>query len=363
MRPDATNHSVAAPRVLIVEDDAQVAQEISLILEGAGYQVSARVASAAAALELLAGSRPDAVLLDIVLEGDVDGIALAEQIRLHYQIPVLFLTVRSDLAHRARALATDPYAYLMKPVDAQALCTALAMALHNAERDRQLRDNQRWLTAVLSSLHEGVIMADKQGRISALNRAAEVLLGRATEQVAGQPLASVLVLESPAQMRQLEAILTRVIHFAEVMREPLEVGLQGSGGVPRPTAIALAAVTQEQGAVAGVVVSLLDIAAQVDARQRLENLNAELEARVAQRTAALQQASAAKNRFLGEMSHELRTPLIPVVAYSELMALDPSLSADTRSMAREMLASGEHLLGLIGQLLAASENDQPPLKP
>jgi len=358
---------MSTPSILIVEDEALTAEDIRAHVEEAGYEVSAIAASATEALDLLAGSRPDAVLMDIVLEGEMDGIAAAEQIRKLYQIPVVFLSAYSERELVERAQATQPYGYLLKPFDQRELRTTLALALHNAARDKEMRDQQRWLQAVLASLHEGVIMADRQGRIMALNRAAEVLLDRQTDQVAGAPLTTVLNLASPAQTVQLTEAMTRATHLGEAMPAPVEVDLLGPGGMPQPTALAVSPVTRDDGTLDGLVLSLVDVSRQREARQRLKNLNAELEQRGTERTGALQQAtlraeaaSAAKSNFLARMSHELRTPLNPIVAYAEMMTVDRSLPEDTRAMAEDMLAAGQHLLDLIGQLLAASEQDGLP---
>lgn len=357
---------MSTARILIVEDEALTAEDIRAHVEEAGYEVSAIAASAAEALALLAGSHPDAVLMDIVLEGEMDGIAVAEQIRKLYQIPVVFLSAYSDRELVERAQATQPYGYLLKPFDQRELRTTLALALHNAARDKELRNQQRWLQAVLASLHEGVIMADRQGRIMDLNRAAESLLDQQANQVKDQSLTTVLTFANPAQTVQLAEAMTRATHLGEAMPAPMEVDLLSPTGLPQPTALAVSPVTRDDGTLDGLVLSMVDIRRQREARQRLKNLNAELEQRVTERTADLQRAtlraetaSAAKSLFLARMSHELRTPLNPIVAYSEMMVTDSKLPEETRAMAEDILTSGQLLLDLIGQLLAASEQDVP----
>lgn len=117
--------------VLVVEDERIISMALSSMLRGLGHQVAGCVASGEAALEALERLKPDLVLLDIHLEGDLDGIATALAIRERKGPPVAFTSAYTDAATRQRALALEPLAFLAKPLaphDIKALVAALPAA-------------------------------------------------------------------------------------------------------------------------------------------------------------------------------------------------------------------------------------------
>ena len=106
--------------ILIVEDDRIVAEALQESLAGMGYHAYAVAATAEEALRHVSNWCPDVVLMDIGLQGPLDGIDTAQVLRSRYAIPVVYLTARTDAATLARAQETEPYGYLRKPVSAPA---------------------------------------------------------------------------------------------------------------------------------------------------------------------------------------------------------------------------------------------------
>lgn len=116
--------------VLIVEDEPLIAEDIRLFLGNINYTVAGVAYSSTKALDLLATRHPDAVLLDITIKGDMDGIDIGEIIRKKYHIPFIYLTSHSDEDTIARAKHTLPDGYLLKPFDERDLLTSLEMAVY-----------------------------------------------------------------------------------------------------------------------------------------------------------------------------------------------------------------------------------------
>jgi len=115
--------------VLVVEDERIISMALTSLLRGLGHRVVACVASGEAALVALEGLRPDLVLLDIHLEGGLDGIATAQAIRERNGPPVAFTSAYTDVETRQRAQVLEPRAFLSKPVcthDIKKLVDALA---------------------------------------------------------------------------------------------------------------------------------------------------------------------------------------------------------------------------------------------
>lgn len=121
------------PSILIVEDDPIVASDIKLKVRDFGFDVCGTAANGERAIELAHKHRPQAVLMDITLEGGMDGIAAAESIRSALHIPVVYLTAHSDQATVQRAKLTLPYGYALKPVREIELKIALEMALYTGQ--------------------------------------------------------------------------------------------------------------------------------------------------------------------------------------------------------------------------------------
>jgi len=118
------------PSVLIVEDERIIAMDLKFKLSHLGFCVKAAVPSGEKALDFLNQSRPDLILMDIMLEGQLDGVETTQQIFKHHQgIPVIFVTAFTDTATYDRAMATRPHAFLSKPVDMEDLQAAVRTAI------------------------------------------------------------------------------------------------------------------------------------------------------------------------------------------------------------------------------------------
>lgn len=118
-------------QILIVEDDAIVAQDLKNRLTGMGYFVISITSTGEEAIEKARHYRPEVVLMDIHLAGEMDGITAAAQIGEKYHIPVIYLTAYSDEETLSRARETRPAGYVLKPYDPRNLYVAIEMALYS----------------------------------------------------------------------------------------------------------------------------------------------------------------------------------------------------------------------------------------
>ncbi|HCZ13503.1 MAG TPA: hypothetical protein DHV85_02670, partial [Candidatus Accumulibacter sp.] len=205
-----TGNAATGQTILVVEDDPLVARALALRLAAVGYAIAGPVASASAAVALAASERPDLVLMDIILAGDVDGIEAAREILEAQRVPLLYLTAYSDEERFARARITAPYAYLIKPYNDRELQLAIELALQRHQRDRLLqleaeRQERRIdeLATTLSALVEGssdcIFAKDADGRYVLCNHAFEQLLGRSREEILGRRDAALFAAEVAAR--------------------------------------------------------------------------------------------------------------------------------------------------------------------
>lgn len=130
---------MAGERILVVEDERVVARDIEKRLKKLGYAILASVASGEEALIKIAELQPDLVLMDIQLKGKLDGIATAEQVRIDYDIPVIYLTAFADEDTLQRAKATEPFGYIVKPFDEKDLHVTIEVALRRRLAEAAIR--------------------------------------------------------------------------------------------------------------------------------------------------------------------------------------------------------------------------------
>jgi diguanylate cyclase len=151
-------------KILIVEDESIIAEDISDSLISRGYSITGIVYSGEEAIESAAQFRPDLVLMDVNLQGEIDGITAAEEIRSRFQIPVVYLTAYADENTLRRVNATKPFGYIVKPFEEKNLHTTIQIALHRHQHDcltnlpnrsllreqlRLLLDTQKELPAII----------------------------------------------------------------------------------------------------------------------------------------------------------------------------------------------------------------------
>lgn len=143
-----------ATKVLIVEDEGVVALDITQELESAGYSVVGHVVSGEAAVAKAGELRPDIVLMDIHIQGEMDGIAAAEQITSRFNIPIIFVTAHADEATLQRAKLTRPYGYVIKPFEPNELRANIEIALHRYKAAPVEEETEE----LLPLAHEGITL-------------------------------------------------------------------------------------------------------------------------------------------------------------------------------------------------------------
>lgn len=141
-------------KILVVEDEIIVAQDIACRLKKLGYAVTAIVASGEEALEKVEENPPDLVLMDIVLKGEMDGVTAAAKIRTKIDVPTVFLTAYADEKTMQRAKITDPFGYIIKPFQQNDLRVAIEIALHRHEIETKMRAALKDSEAARESVEE-----------------------------------------------------------------------------------------------------------------------------------------------------------------------------------------------------------------
>jgi adenylate cyclase len=132
-------------RILVAEDEKIIAIDIKNTLKGLGYDVIGIVSTGEEAIRLAGELRPDLVLMDIMLNGKMNGIEATKIILPQFDIPVIYLTALSDNETLDKAKITEPFGYVLKPYDARVLNSAIEMASYKHKIDSELRKKTREL--------------------------------------------------------------------------------------------------------------------------------------------------------------------------------------------------------------------------
>lgn len=178
--------------IVIVEDEPIVAMDIKRCLKQLGYQVAGVAANSEDAVQQIVDNRPDLVLMDIRLKGDIDGIETAWRIRQRVNVPIVYLTAHSDPETLERAKFTEPYGYILKPYEDRDLHTTIEMAIHRFHKVTEIVDNERSLQMILRSIGDAVIATDSYGYVTYMNAVAEVVTGLRRSDAVGRKMCDML---------------------------------------------------------------------------------------------------------------------------------------------------------------------------
>lgn len=119
-----------SPQILIVEDESIVAEDIKATVQKMGYSVAGVVSSGEDAVKEAEAKRPNLILMDIMLRGEMNGIEAAGKIRSSQSIPVIYLTAYADDKIIQEAKLTEPFGYITKPFENRELHSSIEMALY-----------------------------------------------------------------------------------------------------------------------------------------------------------------------------------------------------------------------------------------
>src|SRR5271157_257701 len=167
----------AAARILICDDELLVAEDMALTLRDLGYETAGMVATGEEAIRKAEEVRPDLILMDINLAGEIDGIEAVEQIRAQFDIPVIYLTAYAEEDVFERAKQTEPYGYVGKPVRLLELRYTLETALYKHQADRRIRESEERFRKVFEQGPIGMGLVGTDGRFLVVNPQLRQMLG------------------------------------------------------------------------------------------------------------------------------------------------------------------------------------------
>ncbi|MBI5409627.1 MAG: response regulator [Nitrospirae bacterium] len=178
-------------KILVVEDEAIIARDLQWRLQRMGYDAPFAVATGKDALDKTMEYKPDLILMDIMLRGQIDGIETTERIHASRDVPVIYLTAYADDEILERAKVTEPFGYLIKPIEDRELHSAIEITLYKHRLEKKLREEiserkrsearlikaeQEW-EDTFNTITDMITIHDKDFNIIMANKAAQKILG------------------------------------------------------------------------------------------------------------------------------------------------------------------------------------------
>ncbi len=292
------------PKIIVVDDESIIAMSVELKLKSMGYDVLDVAWSGEEGVRMASDLRPDLVLMDIRLGGNMDGIEAARRIRAETGIPIVFLTAFSDEETLHRAKVTEPFGYVLKPVVDRELRIVVEMALYRGKAERALMLSEEKFRTVLETANDAVVSSGSGGNIVFFNKAAEQLFGFSSSEAAGLPLTELIPARHQEKInRHLESLPAADRGGAE--GRTVEAHGRRKGGSEFPAEWSLSTWQTVDG--------LFFTALVRDLTERLRAQEAH------RRNLEYEELNRAKDEFLAVVSHELRTPLTSMLGWTSLL--------------------------------------------
>jgi signal transduction histidine kinase len=244
-----------------------------------------------AALSAVQKYQPDLVLMDIMLPGDMDGIETVVRIKEVVDIPVLYMTSDDTMERWEQAKATNPYGYILKPIEEKTLHFNIQLALNRhqiaqlqKETIRMQEKYRRGLESIINNRIDAILVTDKEGVILFANPMTEIIFGRKPDELLGQLLGKILNLNDTMDIDVIRS--GNVTGVGEIRSEEIEWQDKHSN-----------------------LITIRDVTEKREAQETLRKANMELT-----------KLNEMKTDFVSTASHELRTPLTAIKNAIEILS-------------------------------------------
>ncbi|MBL4716377.1 MAG: hypothetical protein COC01_04360 [Bacteroidetes bacterium] len=246
-------------RILIVEDELIIAEDIRLSLNEMGYDIPEIATTGEEAINKVETTDPDLVLMDINLSGKMNGIEASGYIQENYKCPVVFLTSQADQNTLNAIRKSGTYGYVHKPYDERELQIVLEMALYKHQMEMQLKESEEWLSVTLKSIGDAVIATNEKGTIKFMNLLAENLTGWSATEAIGKKINKVFHITSEQTGKRVADPITNAIAKSEVVKFEMDVVLTSKNGKKFPVDDSAAPIIKDDGSIIGGILVFRDI--------------------------------------------------------------------------------------------------------
>ncbi len=340
--------------IMIVEDEAIVAKDIATSLAGLGYSICGVLSSGEEALVAAQKLRPDLILMDIMLQGKMDGVETARQITANYGIPVVFLTAYSDERTISRAKETNAYGYLLKPFEERELRTTIEMAIYKSAMERQLKQNREWLASILRSISDGVLTTNLEGVIEFCNPVAECLTGWTAEEMILSRISDVVALRKGREMTPVEINPAAIIQSQTSSAAENDVVLVAKDGSQVEVEYSTTPLKHADGNVVGIILVIRDVTARQKALAREQAL---------QRRLSRAQRMESVGMLANGVAEQLRRIVGPIVEYPNMILNKMLTDNDIKEDLAMIQHSAQKAIEILSNLITLGQMKDFPTEP
>jgi PAS domain S-box-containing protein len=294
-----------SPRILVVEDEAIVAFDFKQRLQRLGYTIVGVAHDGEEAVWKTQSTKPDLILMDINLGDGISGIETAMLIRKNQDLPIIYVTANSDEDTVKRAVRSGPFGYILKPFEDRELETAIRMGLAKHVMDQRLKESESWFQATLTSIADGLIATDAEGRIKFFNPSAAKITGWSQADAMGQRLVDVFPLTNDGTHSE-ETDFFSAFRLPDVVPGDSHTAiLSRSDGRTIPIEYRAAHIHNDHRNLTGMVISFTNIEERKRAAERIQQAQEHL----TQIHEKLIHKHEELQSFYHTVSHEVKTPL------------------------------------------------------
>jgi diguanylate cyclase (GGDEF)-like protein/PAS domain S-box-containing protein len=256
------------PKILVVEDEKLLGVDIRNSLQKLGYTVPEITNSGEAAIQRVAETQPNLVLMNIRLTGKIDAVQAGDIIKKKFHIPVLFLTEYTFLTSSFYRLH-EPFSYIIKPFAERDLHIAVEMALYKHQIEKKIEIEQQRLLTAINSMGSGLVITDAASCIEMMNPIAEAITGWKLEEALGKKISQVLKLIDKSTGERIDYLALQVIQTGAALKLPDDCTLIAKDGTEVPIGDSMAPIRDRSGNITGVVLVFQDITERKQAEARL----------------------------------------------------------------------------------------------
>lgn len=296
-------------KILIIEDNVVTLGALEIRIAEMGYENIKTAVTGEEAIEVAHHFQPDIILSDINLGKGISGIEAVKLIQEKQEIPVIYLTAYDDDKTIQEANNTEPYAYLVKPLQEQELKTALSIALYKQRTRQKIKDSEELFKAITLQAKDAIILVDSEDIVKFWNQSAEKIFGYKEEEIIGKTLHDLIIPDRYKEIQKKAFAFFKSTGEGTYLNKTVELSGIRKNKEEFPIEISLKSLYIKNKLHAVGIVR--DITARKQAERILEQKNKELK-----------EANATKDRFISILGHDLRSPFNALLGFTDLLSMN-----------------------------------------